>query len=78
MSLEIHAVMFRPDDQLEITYQETRDRSDTVTVIRTVLIDSKTFRRAIAEIEENLVELVDAALLALRNPPDTEPLRRSS
>lgn len=76
LPVDIHGIMFRPDDRIEITYAEKREQSDTVAVIRTMLIDRKKFSEQVSDLESDTLELVDMALQALRNPPDTEPFHR--
>lgn len=78
MSLDIHAVMFRPDGMVEITYQEARDTSEYVNVIRTVLVDRSVLQSVTSDVQEAAEDLVDEAILLMRNPKNVEPLRRTS
>lgn len=78
MSLEVHGVMFRPDDLIEITYQEDRDRGEVINVIRTILIPKEVLRSDVDDLQQNAVDLIDAAILLQRNPADSEPLRKTT
>ncbi len=76
LPVDIHNILFRPDDRVEITYAEKREQSDTIAVVRTIVIDQSRFREEVSDLETEAFELVDMALEALRDPPDKEPARR--
>jgi len=76
--LVITAVSFA-DGSLEITYLEKRDQGDFVGVMKTIFMDTK--KANVASQHQQLLELctdiVDAGLLALRNPePVLDPRQR--
>jgi len=64
----IHSISFG-DEMIEVTYMEERDKTARVAMMRTLLIDSNVVTVELRELEESAQELVDAALLAMRNPP---------
>lgn len=74
--VEIHSVIFRPDGIVEITYAEKEDLTPEVSLVRTILVSRDKFWNDVQDIEVALFELVDEGLLALRNPPATEPARK--
>lgn len=68
----IQNVAFRPDGLIEITYTEARELTEEVAVVRTVMF----VRDAVPAIDlddlaDSLQQLVDAALIRLRNPEST-------
>lgn len=74
--VEIHSVIFRPDGMAEISFAEKAELTPTVSVVKTLLIDRQRFAEEIDDLEIAVFELVDEALLALRNPPDSVPVRK--
>ncbi len=76
--VEVHSVIFRPDGMLEITFAEKAELTPTVSVVKTLLIEREKFGEDIDDLEIEIFELVDEALLALRNPPDSVPSRKDA
>lgn len=74
--VQVHSILFRPDNMVEITYAEEAEISPNVTVVRTVVLERSKFADDVDDLEVATLELVDEALLVLRNPPDEEPFRR--
>lgn len=74
--VQVHSVLFRPDNMVEISYAEESEITASVTLVRTVVLDRSKFADDIDDVEVALLELVDEALLILRDPPAEEPLRR--
>lgn len=72
MDVDIHSVLFRPDDRVEITYAEKREQSEAIAVVRTIVIDRAKFEEDVSDLETAAFELVDLGLEALRNPPERE------
>lgn len=66
--LTIHQVLFG-DEWLEIAYQEPREDGDHVKVVRSIAIDPQKYSEEVAELYEQVIELVDQAMLDLRDPP---------
>lgn len=57
------------DDFMEINYFETREQSDDIGIMRTIVIKTQDIQDARDEILESIEEVIDYALVALRNPP---------
>jgi hypothetical protein len=57
------------DDFMEINYFETREQSDEVGIMRTLVVNTKDIADAREEILRSIEEVIDYALVALRNPP---------
>lgn len=70
-------MLFRPDGFVEITYAERAEITPSVSVVRTIVLEREKFSEDIADVELALFELVDEGLLALRNPPASEPARKA-
>ena len=67
------------EGNLEISYIEKRDQSDSIGMMKTLFIDTARARLVDQhdELAELAVDMVDAALLALRNPePVLDPRKR--
>lgn len=76
--LVITSVSFA-DGTLEVTYLEKREQGDFVGLMKTIFLDTK--KADLADQHQQLlelcVEIVDGALLALRNPPiNLDPRKR--
>lgn len=57
------------DDFLEINYFEEREQTDSVGIMRTIVVKTGEIQDARDELLEAVEEIVDYALTALRNPP---------
>lgn len=75
LPVDIHGILFRPDDRIEITYAEKREQSSAIAVVRTIVFERNKFNQEADDLESDAFELVDLALQALRDPPDSVPLR---
>jgi len=69
--LIINAVTFPQDGVIEINYAEKRDHSDFAGIVKTIYIDIDKIKIAdqVDEIVSLTREIVDTALLAIRQPP---------
>lgn len=57
------------DDFMEINYFEIREQSDDIGIMRTIVVKTKDIEDAREEILNGIEEVIDYALVALRNPP---------
>lgn len=57
------------DDFVEINYFETREQSDDIGIMRTIVVKTADIEDARNDILEGIEEIIDYALVALRNPP---------
>jgi hypothetical protein len=57
------------DDFMEINYFETREQTDEVGIMRTLVVNTKDIADAREEILRSIEEVIDYALVVLRNPP---------
>lgn len=73
--VQVHAVVFRPDGFVEITYAEEYELSPAVSVVKTIIIDRSKFKEDTDDLEIAAFELVDEAIIKLRNPAPREPLK---
>lgn len=67
------------EGMIEITYLEKREQGESVGMMRTLYIDTQKTRMfpQYMEIVDSLVDMVDAGLIALRNPePTLDPRKR--
>jgi hypothetical protein len=65
----IHSVTFdHQDGVVEITFAEYRDQGDGVGLLKTIDIELALFANEVRELESDIKDLIDEALLALRNP----------
>lgn len=65
------------DGAVEINYFEKRDQAQQVGLVKTVVFDRALFENHVIELQDLLTDMVDAALLELRNPADSlDPRRR--
>lgn len=72
--IQVHSIMFRPDGLVEITYAEEYELSPHVSIVKTIVLDRNEFREDVDDLEIAAFELVDEAIIKLRNPPKKEPL----
>jgi hypothetical protein len=63
----IHSVTFA-EDMIEITYVEEREQTDRVALMRTCIFDPAVARGELEEARTAVNELLDAVLLAMRQP----------
>lgn len=75
-AVEVHSILFRPDDTIEITYAEPEELTPDVSVVRTILLKRERFEGAIRELEFLGRALIDEGLVAVRQPPETRPASR--
>ncbi len=54
---------------INIQYVEARETSDSVSIGRSMVIDTELVEEEVTEVEDLLRDIVDKGLLALRNPP---------
>ena len=66
----INSVVFN-GDQLDISFIEKRDQSPNAGLIKTLVLDRSKFLSLAVELEDILSDLVDAGLIAIRQPPET-------
>ena len=66
----INSVVFN-GDQLDISFIEKRDQSPNAGLIKTLVLDRSRFLSLAVELEDILSDLVDAGLIAIRQPPET-------
>ena len=75
--LVITGVTFTGETVVEIGYMEKRNQTDNVGMMNTLFIDTtriKGLPAMVREVQEILQEIVDAALVEMRNPePDIDP-----
>lgn len=64
----IQSVQFSPEGLVEITFMELRDQVEGAALGKHVLVESDIFAEDVAEIITNLRDLVDEALVFIRNP----------
>lgn len=57
------------DDFIEINYIEAREQTDDIGIMRTIVIKTAEIEDARNELLEGIEEMIDYALVALRNPP---------
>lgn len=74
--VDVHSVLFRPDERVEITYAERAELTENVSVVRTLVLDANKYKSDLGEIEEFLVDLIDTVLTDVRNPPERVPADR--
>lgn len=75
LPIDIHSIMFRPDDRVEITYAEKREQNETIAVIRTVVVERREFEQDFDDMEQFALDVLDEAVKRVRNPPETLPAR---
>lgn len=71
--LLIQQINFRPDGVIEIAYSEDNDMSERVAIIKTLMFDETLLTDQVREVQDNIVDLIYAAIEKLRNPPLTRP-----
>lgn len=54
---------------LNIQYAEARETNDFVSIARSLLVDLEQVETEVQELDELLRDIIDKALLILRNPP---------
>lgn len=69
--MEIQQVAMRPDGGVEVTYSEDRDSGPSHILLRTLVFDSQLIPTEFAEFLDDAQTMVDAALVAIRNPKPT-------
>lgn len=74
-SVLIHAIVFSPDGIAEVTFSEERDQGPDIQVMKILRLDPKRSGRVIADMFTELNDIVDAALVRLRDDPDELPGR---
>lgn len=74
--VQIQAVVFRGDGEVEISYAEEREQSEALAAARIISVQRGDFEREFDILEEMIVTLVDDAWERHRNPPETIPARR--
>lgn len=57
------------DDFVEINYFEEREQNDVAGIMRTIVVKTADIQDAREELLEAIQEIIDYALVALRNPP---------
>lgn len=57
------------DDFMEINYFETREQTDDIGIMRTLVVKTRDISDARDEVLAGIEEIIDYALVALRNPP---------
>lgn len=72
--IEIHSIVFS-EGSAEIAFSEMRDQSPDIQVMKVLRLDEKRNGRQIAEMFSDLRDLVDLALVRLRDDPDELPGR---
>lgn len=65
--VEIQSLTMRPDGLWEIAYMEERDQSQSVGIIRVLVVEKEKVQDMATDIEDSLRELVDEALRVLRD-----------
>jgi hypothetical protein len=60
------------DEEIEITYMEKHDQSDTVMLAKTMMLPISDEERLqmYLEIQQTLVDLIERGAIELRNPPE--------
>lgn len=74
-ALSVHAIVFTPDDLVEITFSEARDQSPDIQVMKVLRLDPQRNGRVIEAMISEITDLVDATLVRLRDDPDELPGR---
>jgi len=65
------------DVSIEVQYLETRDQADKAGLVKSLVVERSLVEPLVQEIVENLEELIDKGLLAIRNPdPVLDPRKR--
>lgn len=72
--IEIHSIVFSPEG-VEIAFSEMRDQTTDIQVMKVLRLDPKRSGRQIAEMLSDLQDIVDMALVRLRDDPDELPGR---
>lgn len=57
------------DDFVEINYFEVREQNEDIGMMRTIVVKTQEIQELRAELIENVEDIIDYALVALRNPP---------
>lgn len=55
---------------VEITYTESREATDNIAMVKTLVLNDARYRENVAYIMDEAEEIIDDALLQLRNPAD--------
>lgn len=74
--VEVHSVLFRPDNSVEVTWAESDEVTPEVSLVRTIVISRQEFASACDDVEDFTRDLIEDALVRLRNPADRKPSRR--
>ena len=57
------------DDFMEINYFEIREQNDDIGIMRTIVVKTRDIEDVRADLLAGIEEVIDYALVALRNPP---------
>jgi hypothetical protein len=67
--VKFQSVMFG-ERSLEVSYIEGRDRSPSGMLVKTAVINNTAVQDELAEVESDLLDLLDHWLTLMRNPPE--------
>lgn len=70
--LAFESVLFR-DRYVEVSFTEERDRGNGIARVQTMVVDPTKLPSEYGDLIDSLVAFVDAASVALRNPPERIP-----
>jgi hypothetical protein len=76
--IQVQQVIFG-ERMVEITYTEPRDQAadGTVLMVRSIAVDMGIFEEDIADLLDTVTQIVDNALVRVRNPQETARPRRA-
>lgn len=74
-AIEVYSVVFSPEGLVEITFAEGRDQLPDIQVMKILRLDPKRSGRIIEELLSDMHDLIDAALVRMRDDPDELPGR---
>lgn len=70
-----NSIMFS-ENAVEISFIEARDQTPKAGMVKTLILDKSLFGTMITELEDLVVDLIDAGLIEIRQPPQELPVRR--
>lgn len=73
--ISVHSLMFSPEGLVEITYSEDKDQSFLVQKMNVMRLDMERAPRVITQLVDDIVDIVEAALIHLSGDPDMIPGR---
>lgn len=75
--VNVHTLVFSPDGFVELTYSEDKDQSPDIQVMKIMRLDPARSGRVVMQLVDDIVDIVEAALIRLSGAPDTIPGRQN-